>query len=134
MIQSQEDPQNFPAEKGLRIFRDIHGERSHLAGERSHQGFRPAVKNRLAGLVDHIQAHAMTVTTLHPGGLLNFQAKEEKGRNLHAEGNRLAEEINLLDFLPGVINLQAAQAGLLPVHAMIVKTQDQLVHQNLPAR
>jgi hypothetical protein len=138
-IQNQEDLQNSPTkeERPQKIFQNLRVEGSHLAGEKSHQDFRHAVKDMLAGQVDHTHVHAMTVTTLHPDGLLNFQAKEEKGRNLYAEANRLAEEtclpdrqVNPLDFLPEAINRPAGQAGPLPVQEMIVETQDQHVHQN----
>ena len=132
MIQNQEDLQNSPTkeEKAQKTFQNLREEVSHLVGEKGHQDFRPAVKNLLAGLVDHTPAHAMTVTTLHPDSLLNFQAKEEKVRNPHAEANRLAEEINPQDFLPEAINLLAGQAGPLPAQEMIMETQDQHVHQN----
>jgi hypothetical protein len=136
MIQNQEDLQNSPTkeEKAQKIFQNLREEVSHLVGEISHQDFRLVVKNRPVGLVDHTHVHAMTVTTLHQDGLLNFHAKEEKDlkifRNPHGEANRLTEEINPLGFPPEAINLPAGQAGPLPVQEMIVETRDQHVHQN----
>lgn len=138
MIQSQDGLQSFLVNEGRaqKIFQNLREEGNHLAGEINHLDFLPAVISLPAGLGDH--AHAMTGTTLHPDGPLNFQAKEEKDlrifRNLHGEGNLLAEEINHLDFLPEVINPQGVQAGRIPALEMIVETRDQLAQQNFLAR
>jgi hypothetical protein len=81
MIQNQEDLQNSPTkeEKAQKIFQNLREEVSHLVGEISHQDFRLVVKSRPVGLVDHTHVHAMTVTTLHPDGLLNFSRERGEG-------------------------------------------------------